>query len=203
MSAVLSAEKQRLRALLRTQRRNLTPGQVAEKSRVIVERLCAFSLFQNAKLIVSYASDANEVQTEAVWDAAQPKAVYYPRISADRTRLDFVQRSPDEPLLVGLFGIRTPPGNERLTAGQARDAIVLTPGLGFDVQGRRLGRGRGYYDRAFCHLLAGAVRVALAYDHQVLGRIPSGPLDERVNWILTESRLIDCRANPRRKRLEF
>ena len=204
MSVGLSAEKKRLRALLRAQRRGLTPDQVAEKSRRIVERLCAFFLFQNAGIIVNYASDTSEVQTEAAWQTAlaQHKAVYYPRISADRARLDFVRRSPSERLVVGLFGIRTPPGNERLTAGQDRDAVVLTPGIGFDPQGCRLGRGRGYYDRAFRHVLAGAARVALAYDFQVLRCVPSGPRDEPVNWIITESRLLDCRANARRNRLD-
>ena len=70
--------------------------------------------------------------------------------------------------------------------------IVFTPGVGFDEKGHRLGRGKGYYDRAFRGVLAGALRVALAYEFQVVPEIPSGPDDERVQWIATEERLIEC-----------
>ena len=167
-----------------------------EKSRRICDRLQTFAPFDTATTLVLYAADDNEVQTEALWSraAAQHKAVYYPRISPDRTRLEFVRRYPNDRPIEGLFGIRIPPGDERLAPEPGSHTVVLTPGLGFDVHGRRLGRGKGYYDRSFGYVLAGAVRVAAAYDFQVLARIPSGPHDERVDWIITESRLIDCRA---------
>lgn len=129
-----------------------------------------------------------------MWAAARSKAVYYPRVSPDRSCLEFVRRYPHDRLVEGVFGIPVPPGNARLAPGQGEAALVLTPGLGFDAEGRRLGRGKGYYDRAFGRLLAGALRVGVAYDCQVVDRIPSGPHDEGVDWIVTESCLIDCRA---------
>ena len=165
-----------------------------EKSRRICDRLQTFAPFEAAIRLVLYAADDKEVQTEAVWAAAQSKAVYYPRVSLDRSRLEFVRRYPHDRLVTGLFGIPVPPGNERLAPGQGGHTLVLTPGLGFDAEGRRLGRGKGYYDRAFGRVLAGALRVAVAYDCQVVDRIPSSPHDEGVDWIVTESRLIDCRA---------
>ena len=193
---VLHDEKKQLRSLLRKQRRELSPADVHEKSRLIFEQLQTFSLFQNANLIVTYAADENEVQTEALWWAAikQHKAVYYPRITPDRTNLDFIRRCPNGQLIAGTFGILIPPGNDILEVGQGRDAIVLTPGVGFDLHGHRLGRGKGYYDRAFGGVLAGAVRVALAYEFQIVSVIPSGCQDKRVDWIVTERRLIDCRS---------
>ena len=189
-------EKKQLRTSLRNQRRNLTSPDVSERSRCIFERLQTLSLFQNANTIVTYAADENEVQTEAIWQAAikQHKAVYYPRITPDRTTLDFVHRQPNDQLIPGTFGILILPGNDILGGGQGRDTIVLTPGVGFDRHGHRLGRGKGYYDRAFGGVLAGAVRVALAYEFQIVSVIPSGRQDKRVDWIVTERRLIDCRS---------
>ena len=194
MTTTLPARKPQLRKLLRNLRKGLTSSDVHEKSRLIFERLRTFPLFQNANTIVIYAADENEVQTEAIWQAAikQNKAVYYPRITADRTNLDFVRRFPNDRLIPGTFGILIPPGNEILEAGQGRDTVVLTPGVGFDTDGHRLGRGKGYYDRAFGGVLAGAVRVALAYELQIVPAIPRGPQDERVDWIVTERRLIEC-----------
>jgi len=187
------AAKKQLRTQLRAQRRSLSAQEVSEKSRSITQRLLAFAPFQQAVTVVLYNADDNEVVTEAIWREAtrQNKAVFYPRITADKKDLEFVRRFPQDQLIVGTFGILIPPGNDLLTKLAATD-VVLTPGVGFDPHGHRLGRGKGYYDRAFRGVLARALRVALAYELQVLPEIPAGPHDELVNWIVTEERLISC-----------
>jgi 5-formyltetrahydrofolate cyclo-ligase len=189
-------EKKQLRTLLRNRRRSLSPAEVTEKSRLISERICAFAPFQQARTLVLYNADENEVQTEAIWQtaSAQGKAVYYPRITADRADLEFVRRQRGNRLIPGTFGILIPPG-EDLLAGLQQTDVVLTPGVGFDLRGHRLGRGKGYYDRAFRGVLAGALRVALAYEFQVVPEIPAGPGDAAVHYIVTEAGLIACIAS--------
>ena len=186
-------EKKRLRKLLRSQRRALSPTEVTAKSRLITERLRTFVPFQQARTLVLYSADEQEVQTEIIWQeaVAQSKAVYYPRITGDRADLEFVRRYPGDRLIPGLFGILIPPGGDLLSGLQGTD-IVLTPGVGFDRQGGRLGRGKGYYDRAFRGVLSGALRVALAYAFQVVSHIPTTPSDERVQYLMTEAEVIDC-----------
>ncbi|MGH7960358.1 MAG: 5-formyltetrahydrofolate cyclo-ligase [Candidatus Binatia bacterium] len=189
----MQEEKQQLRTFLRNRRRSLSSAEVTEKSRLIWQRLRTFAPFQQAYTLILYSADENEVQTEAIWQEAsvQGKALYYPRITADRTNLEFVRRHPGKRLIPGAFGILIPPG-EDLLRGLRETDIVLTPGVGFDAQGRRLGRGKGYYDRAFRTVLAGALRVALAYEWQVMAQVPASPDDETVHHIVTELRLIDC-----------
>jgi 5-formyltetrahydrofolate cyclo-ligase len=189
----VNTTKQRLRALLRARRRSLTPAEVTEKSRLIAERLFAFAPFRQAAAITLYSADENEVQTEAVWQRAvrEGKAVYYPRITAGRQDLEFVRRLPGDALVPGAFGILIPPGDDLLSGLQLTD-VVFTPGVGFDPRGHRLGRGKGYYDRAFRGVLAGALRVALAYELQVEPEIPTGPDDEEVQYVVTETRVIRC-----------
>ena len=186
-------EKKQLRSLLRTRRRGLSPQEVTESSRLVTQRLLTFAPFRQASTVVLYNADENEVITEAIWQAAvrQGQAVYYPRITEDKADLEFVRRHPGEQLVLGTFNILIPPGNELLLGMQPSD-LVLTPGVGFDEKGHRLGRGKGYYDRAFRGVLADALRVALAYELQMVSAVPSGPEDERVQWIVTESRLIAC-----------
>lgn len=185
--------KKQLRSLLRNRRRSLSPQEVTESSRLVTQRLLTFAPFRQASTVVLYNADENEVITEALWQAAvgQGQTVYYPRITENKADLEFVRRYPGEQLVLGTFNILIPSGNELLLGMQPSD-IVLTPGVGFDEKGHRLGRGKGYYDRAFRGVLADALRVALAYELQVLSAIPSGPEDERVQWIVTESRLIAC-----------
>ena len=141
-----------------------------------------------------YSAEADEVQTEAIWHEAlnHGKAVYYPRITADRADLEFVRRLPDVPLISGTFNIPIPPGNDLLFELQTTD-VVLTPGVGFDRKGRRLGRGKGYYDRAFRGPLALAVRVALAFKFQVIDKIPTSSDDEPVHYIVADDGVLDCR----------
>ena len=94
-------------------------------------------------------------------------------------------------MIPGIFDILIPPG-EDLLPSVAHTDLVLIPGVGFDRAGHRLGRGRGYYDRALRDLLAGALRVGLAYDYQIVSHIPIDEHDERVDYIVTEKRLIEC-----------
>lgn len=186
-------EKKQLRSFLRKRRRDLSPHEVIESSRLVTQRLLTFAPFRQASTVVLYNADENEVVTEAIWQAAvkQDQAVYYPRITADKADLEFVRRYPGEQLVLGTFNILIPSGNQLLLGMQPSD-IVLTPGVGFDEKGHRLGRGKGYYDRAFRGVLADALRVALAYELQMVSTLPSGPEDERVQWIVTESRLLAC-----------
>jgi 5-formyltetrahydrofolate cyclo-ligase len=64
------------------------------------------------------------------------------------------------------------------------------PGLGFTPDGRRLGKGRGYYDRLL--RLVRAFRCGIAFDEQIIEDLPAGPHDERLDCILTPSRRWDC-----------
>ena len=187
------AEKRRLRVLLRQRRRALSARDVEENSQRITARLCAQAMFHQARQVLLYSPDENEVETEGLWQAACRRgiAVYYPRVTADKQAVEFVRRHDNEPLIPGVFDIPVPPGEDLLTSVSWTD-LVLIPGVGFDRAGHRLGRGRGYYDRALRGVLAGALRVGLAHEFQVVSHVPVDPHDERVDYIVTEKRLIAC-----------
>ncbi len=187
------AEKRRLRTLLRQQRRALSAQDVRKNSQRIAARLCAQAMFHQARQILLYSPDENEVETEGLWQAACRRGidVYYPRVTADKQEVEFVRRHDNEPLIPGVFDILVPPGENLLTSVAPTD-LVLVPGVGFDRAGHRLGRGRGYYDRALKGILAGALRVSLAHECQVVSHIPVDEHDERVDYIVTEERLIEC-----------
>ncbi len=68
---------------------------------------------------------------------------------------------------------------------------VLVPGVAFDIAGRRLGYGGGYYDRLLPLLPADATRIAGAYEIQIVAAVPFGPHDLTVDAIVTETRVVD------------
>jgi 5-formyltetrahydrofolate cyclo-ligase len=95
---------------------------------------------------------------------------------------------PDTDLRIGKFGIREP-SETCLQIPLNRLDFVLIPGVAFDLHGRRLGRGKGFYDQ-----LLAAVRgktCGVAFDEQIVTDIPVEPHDVLLNCILTPSRWIE------------
>jgi 5-formyltetrahydrofolate cyclo-ligase len=95
---------------------------------------------------------------------------------------------PGHDLLTGKFGIREPLPLCPEVPLNLLD-LILVPGVAFDARGARLGRGKGFYDR----LLADAcgTKCGVAFDEQIVDAVPVGPLDIRLNCILTPTRWIE------------
>jgi 5-formyltetrahydrofolate cyclo-ligase len=94
----------------------------------------------------------------------------------------------DRDVETGYFGIREPVLPCALTPLNRLD-LILVPGVAFDLHGRRLGRGKGYYDQ-----LLAAVRgttCGVAFDEQIVREIPVEPHDVHLNRILTPTRWIE------------
>jgi 5-formyltetrahydrofolate cyclo-ligase len=96
-----------------------------------------------------------------------------------------------EPLVAGVWGIRQP-GPE---APQADPDIILVPLLAFDRAGYRLGYGGGYYDRTITQLRAKKriTAIGIAYAAQEVPAVPKTEGDARLDLVLTEREVIDCR----------
>ncbi|RME95786.1 MAG: 5-formyltetrahydrofolate cyclo-ligase [Verrucomicrobia bacterium] len=90
----------------------------------------------------------------------------------------------------GLLNIPEPAPHCPLFARNHLDLIVL-PGLAFDQDGRRLGRGKGYYDRLLSGWTGG--RCGVAMDWQIVPAIPAEDHDKNVNWIATPTRWLTAR----------
>ena len=100
--------------------------------------------------------------------------VVYPRVTAERPRLRFHRILDDGELELGAFGILEPSPSSPEVRIEALD-VVLVPGLAFDLEGRRLGYGGGYYDEVAA-LLRAAGRgflVGVGFDFQIVERCPA------------------------------
>ena len=119
--------------------------------------------------------------------------IVLPVVIAKKRPLQFRRYSPGDPLEKGVYGERIPADE----APEARPDIVVAPLLGFSRAGDRLGYGGGYYDRTLKSLRqSGAVIVVgYAYGAQEVDGLPVSPLDQRLDWIVTERGAINCRRN--------
>lgn len=98
--------------------------------------------------------------------------------------MTFVRWHPDAAVRSGFAGIAEPAGGETL-----HPAIVLTPLLGFDRGGGRLGQGGGHYDRWFA-THPGARRIGIAWSIQEVPALPVAPWDQPLHAIVTEQEWI-------------
>jgi 5-formyltetrahydrofolate cyclo-ligase len=92
----------------------------------------------------------------------------------------------------GQWGIREP----RADAPAVEPDILLVPLAAFDRSGHRVGYGAGYYDLTILRLrgIKPVMAVGIAYAAQEVEKIPATPRDARLDLVLTEREVIDCRG---------
>jgi 5-formyltetrahydrofolate cyclo-ligase len=127
-----------------------------------------------------FAPARNEPNIDLLWQTELPVGRHwlYPRSEA--SALVFCRVESLEDLIPGRFGVREPQGP--IYPDPPR--VVLVPGLAFDFQGRRLGRGAGYYDRFLATLPSTIRKIGVCFSFQVLTDIPAEPHDQRVDAIV-------------------
>ena len=143
-----------------------------------VERLPEF---RAARTVAVFAALPDEPATDEVlarW--ASTRRVVLPRVEGDAMR--FYACRPDA-LVFGAFGILEPQGERPCPAGEID--LVVCPGVAFTADGRRLGRGRGYYDRYLGDPAFRGFRVGVCYAHQLVDDLPVEPHDVRMDRVIT------------------
>jgi 5-formyltetrahydrofolate cyclo-ligase len=187
MTQDLTQRKAALRVELKQIRDALAPAQRLDYSRTIRERLLQLPQMKAARSVFCFISHGSEVDTHALLDQLlrDGKTVTAPRITRDQGMIAVPFRDWDD-LAPGQLGILTPGATQPYPG--AID-LCITPGLAFTVSGKRLGYGRGYYDRWFAgHAVAD--RIAVGFECQVLDDLPVGANDVPVTMLVTENRLI-------------
>ncbi len=176
--------KRELRASLRARRGAVPPERAAEAAAACAALVLAEPAVRGAQRVALYAALPDELPTRPLFEglAALGLERLLPRVRG--RELDFARVERWEDLRPGRLGIPEPPA-ELPAAGLGRGDLILAPGLAFDRQGWRLGRGGGFYDRAFARL-EGTRRVGLGYAFQLVAAVPHDSHDRPVDAIVTE-----------------
>ena len=185
--------KVELRRQLRNCLLSLPDEQRKHKSRKACANLVSTEQFRKASTVMMFLSLPHEVDTaEAILQAWQlGKTVAVPKISwQQRHMLAVGIHSLETGFSTGIGGLRNPVSGVPIPFAEID--LVVSPALGYDRQGNRLGRGGAFYDRFFANRELSAARCGFAFVEQILASIPVTDSDEPVDFLVTDEGIIDC-----------
>jgi 5-formyltetrahydrofolate cyclo-ligase len=171
----------------------LSKSVVVQKSQQIQDRLMILPHVMQAKTILFYVSYGNEVATHAVIKAflEKKKTVVVPYTDVKHHRLILSRLSSWDVLTRGAYSILEPKKECIDEVSPKTLDVVIVPGVVFDTRGHRIGHGKGYYDGLLKNVKA-AVKIGLTYDFQMVDEVPVEPHDIPVDFIVTETKVIEC-----------
>ena len=179
-SQKLLREKNQMRELLTQKRRLLTKEQILEQSALIISQLEQLPCFQSAKTVLLYYPMHNEVNLlPLIKKYKKEKTFLFPVVQ--RTLMTACPYEGNAKMHRGKYNIpepTTPPYRGEID-------LILVPGVAFDLQGNRLGRGGGYYDRFIKSQPHTTTLVGVAYDFQLVDKVPANRHDQKMHHVIT------------------
>lgn len=184
--------KNKLKESILEKRNSLLNKEIIEKSKNIEKILFNLEKYKNSKTIMFFVSFNSEVHThDLIKQAFKNKTVVVPKV---------VHKEIEPSVIIDFnnlvssnnFGILEP--IEELKIAYKNIDLVLVPGIVFDKEGHRIGYGFGYYDK-FLRKVPKAIKIGLAFDFQVVDKIPREIHDVPVDFIVTEGGAIECKRD--------
>lgn len=182
--------KKEIRAMIRDKKRQLSSDYIAEYSQKVCEILCDEEVYKNAKVIYPYLAYNQEIVTTRLIEQAwkDGKEVAVPKCYED-SRMEFHRITSFDDVAPGYCDIPEPVGGAIV---EDEDVLILMPGIAFDREFNRIGYGGGYYDRYLdrkqdCRF----IKVAFAYDFQILDHLETEEHDYKVDMLITDKGCIN------------
>jgi 5-formyltetrahydrofolate cyclo-ligase len=188
MSDQIQEMKAALRAHVRSELQQLSSDERTVASARVCARLERQEVWKQASSVLFYAPLPDEPD---VWPLVADglsigKTIALPHFVPDQNLyVACVIQDPARDFQTGPFGIREPTDPCPEIPLNRLD-LILVPGVGFDLDGRRLGRGKGFYDRWLAN--HHGTMCGVAFDQQIVSQIPVEPHDIRLSCILTPTR---------------
>ncbi len=174
-------------------RDRLSPSERRTSSEEIAGRLTALPEWSQAKGVFLYVSFRSEVGTQYIMQAAleQGKVVAVPYTDYERgVIVPSVLKDLKYDLAPRRFGLLEPKEASLRPLSPEDIDITIVPGCVFDNRGGRIGYGMGFYDRFLPDLPGSSLKVALAYEIQIVLLVPLDEHDCLMDMIITEKRII-------------
>ncbi|TNF48746.1 5-formyltetrahydrofolate cyclo-ligase [bacterium] len=189
MSEILTQEKQKIRQRMKSVRQALSPSEVQEGSRMVTRSCLDCVEMNTADLICTYVGVGKEIRTDSLIERLleSGRKVLVPDWEGWKqgSGLRIVRiKSLDDLTSENRIVPQPRVSEERLVRAEDVEVFVV-PGLAFDVSGNRLGMGGGYFDRLLSLSSPFANLIGLAYDFQVIDRLPVGNHDVPVHHVIS------------------
>lgn len=173
------SEKAKIRRRIRNKKNILSDMEKAQSSSSVFEKIESLPEFIAAKSILLYWSLPDELPTHSfIVKWCKQKQMLLPMVKGDKMMIKPFT-STDE-LRKSDMGIWEPEAQKEYLK---QIDLVIAPGIAFDKNKNRLGRGKGYYDKYFNGKKI--IKIGVCYDFQLLENIPVEPFDVKMDKIIT------------------
>lgn len=170
--------KAELRKLVKTRIKNMTEEEKKKESEDVMMKLENTQQFKSAKTILLFHSLPDEVCThELIEKYASKKKILLPVIDGEKWHI----REYKGDLKTGEYNIQEPTGGNYYDYGSID--LVVVPGVCFDKDKGRVGRGKGYYDRILNEIKA--FKIGICFDCQLLSKVPADEWDVKMDQVMT------------------
>lgn len=170
---------------------SLSPKQRKARSREVTDRFVELPEFHAVSVLMAFLSLPHEVDSTPVvlraWQSG--KTVVVPKTVVGKRRLIPYQiETLDTGLTVGPYGIPEPADGTPFPLPEIQ--LVIVPGLAFDRQGNRLGKGAGFYDRFLKEHGFTGIKVGLGFAEQVIDELPAREHDVPLDILVTDREVL-------------
>jgi len=182
--------KQILRMQNLAKRNQLSKREVAAKSKAIEEKFLALPEFEKAKTIMLYYGVNNEVETRNLIEKALAlgKRIVLPATNFEKGTMKPVELSSLDKLVETEKGLLEPKLEKEVEVEEIE--LVVVPGVSFDSQGGRIGRGKGFYDSLLRKTSTKIALVGLCFEENLEENIPIESHDVKMDIVITDSKVI-------------
>lgn len=176
-------KKDDIRRKIKARKCMLTAEEALQAADRVFDRLEQTAAFMLADRILMYHSLPDELSTRSFLDKWHTRKKFFlPRVNG--VNLDILPYDRSR-LHIGTFNIEEPEGEDYADINDIE--LIVVPGVAYDRNGNRVGRGKGYYDRLLADTRA--VKIGIGYDFQLIDEdIDTDDHDVKVDIIITESR---------------
>lgn len=184
--------KQKLRRASREKRENLDLQKKREADLKISENVKRLKEYPSAKTLLIYMSTPIEVDTKNIiinaW--ADGKKVAVPRCIDGTRDMEFHYIESFDDVEPGAFSVLEPKEDKPIVTDFS-GCLMIVPGMQFDMNGYRIGYGKGYYDRYMIKFTG--ISVGICYSDELKPFMYHGKYDRAVNIVLTDAKIRTCK----------
>ena len=178
--------KEQARVFVKAEKKKMTPAQIHENSRQIIDRLISQDFFYSADTVLTYVSYNQEVETHSFIDncLSLGKTVLVPKVYGRDMKFHRIMALSE--LKPGKYGILEPDNTDICEPEQG---LMIMPGLAFDKEHHRAGYGGGFYDR-YLEQHPAFYKAAVAFSFQIVDHIETESYDLKPDCIITEQAVL-------------
>lgn len=162
----------------------------AHEESAFITQLTTLPEWEKIRSVLLYAPIGKEPSFLKLLEIGSTRRFFFPKIH--HQKLDLYEWSAHANWIVGSYGIREPDPKKWRLASLAEIDLILVPGLAFDAQGGRLGRGAGFYDRLLGDIQCHALKVGVAWEWQIVPKVPCEIHDVKMDIVITPSKIYFC-----------